>query len=76
MNLITKQKQTHRHRKQTRDSCREGIVKDFGKVRYTLLYLKWMANKNLLYTTCNSAQCYVLAWMGGGFGGEWIHVYV
>ena len=25
-----------------------GIVKNFGKVRYTLLYLKWTANKNLL----------------------------
>ena len=24
----------------------------------------------------NSAQCYVAAWVGGKFGGEWIHVYV
>ena len=24
----------------------------------------------------NSAQCFVAAWMGGEFGGEWIHVYV
>ena len=24
----------------------------------------------------NSAQCYVAAWMGGEFGGEWIHVHV
>ena len=24
--------------------------------------------------TGNSAQCYVAAWMGEGFGGEWIHV--
>ena len=24
----------------------------------------------------NSAQCDVAAWMGGEFGGEWIHVYV
>ena len=23
----------------------------------------------------NSPQCYVAAWMGGDFGGEWIHVY-
>ena len=42
----------------------------------TLLYLKWTANKDLLYSTWNSAQCYVAAWMGGEFGGEWIHVYV
>ena len=43
---------------------------------YTLLYLKWITNKNLLYSTGNSAQCYVLAWMGGEFVGEWIHVYL
>ena len=31
---------------------------------------------NLLYSTGNSAQSYVVACMGGKFGGEWIHVYV
>ena len=35
--------------------------------------LKWITNKDLLYSTENSAQCYVPAWMGGEFGGEWIH---
>ena len=54
----------------------ERTVREFGKVMYTLLYLKWIANKDLLYSTGNSAQCYVAAWMGGQFGGEWIHVYV
>ena len=54
----------------------EGIVREFGMDTYTLLYLKWMTNKNLLYSTGNSAQCYVAAWMGGEFGGEWVHVYV
>ena len=44
---------------------------------HTLLYLKWIINKNLLYSrelcyTGNSAQCYVAAWMGGKFGGEWM----
>ena len=43
---------------------------------YTLLYLKWITNKNLLYSTWNSAQHYVAAWMGGVFEGEWIHVHV
>ena len=42
----------------------------------TLLYLKWISSRNVLYITGNSAQCYVAAWMGGEFGGEWIHVYV
>ena len=40
---------------------------------YTLLYLKWITNKDLLYSTGNSAQCYVVAWMGGEFEGEWIY---
>ena len=26
-------------------------------------------------STGNSAQCYVAAWMGEEFGGEWTHVY-
>ena len=37
---------------------------------YTLLYLKWITNKDLLYSTGNTAQCYVAVWMGGEFGGE------
>ena len=43
---------------------------------YTLLYLKWITNKDLLYNARNAAQCYVAARMGGEFGGEWIPVYV
>ena len=43
----------------------EGEVRDFGKVMYTLLYLKWIINKDLWCSTWNSAQCYVPAWMGG-----------
>ena len=36
---------------------------------------KWITNKILLYSSGNSAQCSVPAWMGEEFGGEWIHVY-
>ena len=43
---------------------------------YTLLYLKWRTNKDLLYSAGNSAQCYVAAWVGGEFGGEWMCEYV
>ena len=43
---------------------------------YTLLYLKWITNKDLLYSTGNSAHCYVAAWMGGESGGERMHVFV
>ena len=42
----------------------------------TLLYLKWITNKDLLYSIGNSAPCYVAAWMGGEFGGEWIPGYM
>ena len=54
----------------------ERILREFGMHMYTLLYLKWITNKDLLCSTGNSAECYVAAWMGGEFGGEWIHVYV
>ena len=30
---------------------REGVVREFGMVTYTQLYLKWIANKDLLYST-------------------------
>ena len=72
-NELAKQKETHRLRKLTH-GCQgwvegrgcgegrgEGIFKEFGKVMYTLLYLKWITNKNLLYSTWNSAQCHVPA---------------
>jgi len=32
---------------------------------YTLLYLKCITNNALLYSTGNSAQCYMAVWMGG-----------
>ena len=80
MNLLTKQKQTHRPWERIYGCWgkrwEEGIIRKFGMDMNTLLYLKWITNKNLLYSTGNSAQCYVAAWMGGEFGGEWIHVYV
>ena len=47
---------------------RASIVKDIGKVMYTLLYLKWITNKELWYSIWNSAQRYVAAWTGGEFG--------
>ena len=41
----------------------------------SLPYLKWITNKDLLYSTRNSAQGYAAAWMGGELGREWIHVH-
>ena len=37
-----------------------GMDWDFGIDMYKLLYLKWITNKNLLYSTGNSAQYYVM----------------
>ena len=73
-------KTNHRLREQTY-GCQgkgwgEDIVREFGIKMYILLYLKWMTNKVLQYSTGNFAQYYLAAWMGGEFGGEWIHVYV
>ena len=52
------------------------MVREFEMDMYTLLYFKWITNKDLLYSTWNSDHCYVAAWMGGEFGGEWVDVYV
>ena len=46
----------------------EGIIRVFKIDMNTLLYLKWITNKDLLSSTGNSAQCYVAAWMGGVLG--------
>ena len=50
MNLLTKQKQTHRHRKQTSGYQREkglGISQKFGINIFTLLYIKKINDKIL-----------------------------
>ena len=47
---------------------------DFKKAEMTKTN-KWITNMDLLYSTWNSAQCYVVAWMGEEFGGEWIYAY-
>ena len=54
----------------------EEIVREFGIDIYTLLYLIWITSKDLLYSTGNSIQCYMAAWMGGVFWGELIDIYV
>ena len=51
------------------------MVRELGFNTCTPLYLKGITNQDLLYSTGTSAQCYAAAWMGGEFGGEWIHVY-
>ena len=63
MNLFTEQKETHRLRKRAYGCQGEGIVREQGMGMYTLLYSKWITNKDLSYSTWNSTQCYVTFWM-------------
>ena len=69
MNYLQNRKQTYRLREKTY-GCQgrrsgAGTVKELGMDMYTLLYLKWITNRDALHTTENSAQCYVAAWVGG-----------
>ena len=78
MNLFTKQKQNHRCRKQTYDyqgAKRQGIER-LGIDIYTLLFIKLITNKNLLYRTGNSIQYSVMNNMGKVSKKEWIYGYV
>ena len=43
---------------------------------YTLLYIKWITNKDLLYRTENSTQYCVMAYVGKESKKEWINIYV
>ena len=71
--LIYETEQTYRLREWTY-SCHGGRMgktdRQFGISINSLLYLKWLTNKDLLYSMVNSAQCYVAAQIGGKFGGE------
>ena len=46
----------------------EGIVRECGMGIYTLVYLKEITNKDLLYSTGNSAQCSVTPGGEGSLG--------
>ena len=43
-----------------------GINWEIGTDIYTLLYIKWISNKDLLYSPGNSTQYSVMAYMGKG----------
>ena len=48
----------------------EGVVRESGMDRDTLLHFTWITNKDLLFSTGDSAPCYVAAWMWGGVWGR------
>jgi len=43
---------------------------------FTLLNIKWITDKDLLYSTGNSIQYSVMIYTGKEFLKEWIYVYV
>ena len=53
-----------------------GINQEFGINIYALLYTKQIINKDLLYSTGNSAQYPVITYMGKESEKEWTYVYV
>ena len=58
-NELTYKTETHRLRKLIYGywGWGEEVVRKFGIVMYTLLYLKWIKDKDLLYSSLNSAWC-------------------
>ena len=79
MNISTRQKQTHRYREQT-CGCQglgEGRGKDweFGISRSKLLYIGWINNKVLLYSTRNYIQYPVINHNGKEYEKEYIYIY-
>ena len=52
-----------------------GINWEIGTDTYTLLYIKQITNKDLLYMTGNSTQYSVMAYMGEKFKKEWLYMY-
>ena len=80
MNTFAKQKQTHRHRKQTygyqRGKSREGgINEEFEMNRHALLYVSQINNKDLLYNTGNYIQHLIIAYNGKDSEKEYVYVY-
>ena len=53
-----------------------GINWEIGIDVYTLLHIKQITNKDLLYSTGNSTQYSVMAYMGKESKKEWIYVNV
>ena len=76
MNLSMERKQTHRHRKQI-CGCQGtggGMDWEFGISRCKLLYIEWINNKVLLYSTGNYIQYPLINPNGKEYEKECIYV--
>ena len=57
------------------ETWRGGINQELGMNTHTLLYIKQIINKDLLYSTGNSTQYFVMICMRKESKKEWIYVY-
>ena len=74
LNSFTKKKETHL----LGGEMEKGIIREFEMDMHTLLYLKGIINKEIMYSTWNFAPCYVEAWMGesleeNGYMYKWLN---
>ena len=80
MGLFTKWKQVHRYQNQIDDYQMENIGRrvnqEFRINIYTLLYVKYTRNKDLLYCRENSTQHSIIICIGNESEKEWMYVYV
>ena len=60
----------------TKQEMGRGINWGIGIDIYTVLYIKQIANKNLLCSTGNSTQYCAMTYVGKESKKEWIHVYI
>ena len=79
MNLSMKQ--THRHREQTRDcqggrALGGGMGWEFGISRCKLLYIEWVENKILFYSTGNYVQYPVRKHNGKECEKKYTYIYI
>ena len=79
LNLSMKQKQTHRHREQACDCQGAGVGGwmdwEFGISRCKLLYIDWIKNKVILYSTGNYIQYPVINHNGKEYERERMTIY-
>ena len=71
-NRLTNRKQTYGYQ---RGKVGGGINWEIGVDIYTLLYIKWVTNKDLLYSTGNYTQYFIITYVGKESEIE-IHRYV
>ena len=61
----------------TKEETLGGVInQEAGINMYTLLYIKSVSNKDLLYGTGKSTQYFVITCMGKESEKEWMYVYI